>query len=77
MGHESVTEILHLFAASYEPGDHTHPSGGVHNEREDIDVLELPFNKAMAMAMVGSGAVRNGKKIMLLQPAALVGLSYL
>lgn len=71
----SVTEILHFFAANYEPGDRTNQGGGVHAEGEDIDVLELPFDKALDM--VKNGTIRDGKTIMLLQHAALVGLACL
>ena len=71
----SVTEILHFFAASYQPGDRANQGGGVHDEGEDIDVLELPLTEALAM--VRSGTIRDGKTIMLLQHAALVGLDCL
>lgn len=66
----SVTERLHFFAAPYD--DHTRSSegGGLHDEGEDIEVLELDFDKALAM--IGTDIV-DAKTIMLLQWAALSG----
>jgi len=65
----SVTEILHLFVGRYRPDDRVSEGGGHEGEGEDIEVLELPFEEAMAM--VRSGAICDGKTIMLLQYAAL------
>ncbi|MFF8997453.1 NUDIX domain-containing protein [Streptomyces achromogenes] len=67
----SVTERLHFFAAPYTPGDRTGTGGGVEEEGEDIEVLELPF--AEALAMTRDGRITDGKTIMLLQWAALDG----
>lgn len=66
----SVTEILHFFVAEYAR-DQQHGSGGGVDE-EDIEVLELPF--ARALAMIDSGEIKDGKTIMLLQYAQLRGL---
>ncbi|MYW10667.1 NUDIX domain-containing protein [Streptomyces sp. SID2563] len=67
----SVTERLHFFAAPYTPADRTSAGGGVEEEGEDIEVLELPF--AEALAMTRDGRITDGKTIMLLQWAALSG----
>ncbi|WP_031517263.1 NUDIX domain-containing protein [Streptomyces sp. NRRL F-5123] len=67
----SVTERLHFFAAPYTPADRTGIGGGVAEEGEDIEVLELPF--AEALAMTGDGRVVDGKTVLLLQWAALHG----
>ncbi|WP_051740355.1 NUDIX domain-containing protein [Kitasatospora sp. MBT66] len=67
----SVTERLHFFAAPYTPADRTGPGGGVEEEGEDIEVLELPF--AQALAMTRDGRITDGKTILLLQWAALAG----
>lgn len=67
----SVTERLHFFAAPYTPADRTGAGGGVEEEGEDIEVLELPF--AEALAMTRDGRITDGKTIMLLQWAALDG----
>ena len=68
----SVTERLHLFVARYGPGDRVGEGGGLASENEDIGVLELPFDEAMAM--VADGRIRDAKTIMLLQHLALDAL---
>lgn len=65
----SVTEVLHFFVGEYEPADKVADGGGEHGEGEDIEVLERPFDEALAM--IESGAIRDAKTIMLLQHAAL------
>lgn len=67
----SVTERLHFFAAPYTSADRTGAGGGLADEGEDIEVLELPF--AEALAMIRDGRITDGKTIMLLQWAALDG----
>lgn len=67
----SVTERLHFYAAPYRPGDRTAAGGGLEEEGEDIEVLELPFDEALAM--VDDGRIADAKTIMLLQWAALRG----
>jgi len=63
----SVTEMLHFFVAEYSQAQRVDGGGGV--EEEDIEVLELPFEEALAQ--VASGEIRDGKTILLLQFAAL------
>jgi nudix-type nucleoside diphosphatase (YffH/AdpP family) len=65
----SVTEKLHFFAAEYDAMSKVNPGGGVKQEGEDIEVLELPFTQALAA--IKSGEIQDGKTIMLLQHAAL------
>ena len=67
----SVTERVHFYAAPYTPADRTGAGGGLIEDGEDIEVLELPF--AMALAMTGDGRIADAKTIMLLQWAALRG----
>lgn len=71
----SVTEKLHFFVAEYEQGDRATAGGGDTGEGEDIEVLEMPL--ARALQMIKSGAIQDGKTILLLQHAALVGLERL
>ncbi len=71
----SVTEKLHFFVAEYVDADRQTAGGGDTGEGEDIEVLELDL--ATALDMVQSGAIRDGKTIMLLQHAALAGLEQL
>jgi nudix-type nucleoside diphosphatase (YffH/AdpP family) len=65
----SVTEKLHFFIAEYEPGMRVSAGGGIASEGEDIEVLELPIDRALAM--IASGRIVDAKTIMLLQYAAL------
>jgi nudix-type nucleoside diphosphatase (YffH/AdpP family) len=65
----SVTEKLHFFVAEYEPSMRVGSGGGVPDEGEDIEVLELPIDQALAM--IGDGRIVDAKTIMLLQYAAL------
>jgi ADP-ribose pyrophosphatase len=64
----SVTERLHFFVAEYEPADRVGAGGGLADEGEDLEVLELGIDEAMAM--IGAGII-DGKTIMLLQYAQL------
>lgn len=65
----SVTERLFFFTGRYSPEDRTGAGGGDATEGEDIEVLELPVDEALAM--IGDGRIRDAKTIMLLQHAAL------
>lgn len=65
----SVTERLHCFVAEYDAADRVSRGGGNAEEGEDIEVLELPFDEALAM--IGDGRIRDGKTVLLLQHAAL------
>ncbi|MEU7454784.1 NUDIX domain-containing protein [Streptosporangium roseum] len=67
----SVTERLHFFAAPYTADRRTSEGGGLADDGEDIEVVELPFAKALAM--IGSGEIADAKTVMLLQWAALSG----
>ncbi|WP_226476097.1 GDP-mannose pyrophosphatase NudK [Pseudomonas sp. MWU16-30323] len=61
----SVTERIHFFIGEYQPGDRVSDGGGLEDEGEDIEVLELGFEAALAM--VESAEIVDGKTIMLLQ----------
>lgn len=61
----SVTERIHFFIGQYKPGDRTGDGGGLKDEGEDIEVIELGFEEAIGM--VASGEIADGKTIMLLQ----------
>jgi nudix-type nucleoside diphosphatase (YffH/AdpP family) len=65
----SITEKLHFFVAPYQPDMKLGSGGGNPDEGEDIEVLELPIDQAMAM--IGDGRIVDTKTIMLLQYAAL------
>jgi len=63
----SVTELLHFFSAEYSAAQRLGAGGGV--DDEDIEVVELDFDAAVAA--IAAGEIRDGKTIMLLQYAAL------
>ena len=65
----SVTEKLHFFVAEYEPDMRIGSGGGNPDEGEDIEVLELSIDEALAM--IGDRSIVDAKTIMLLQYAAL------
>jgi nudix-type nucleoside diphosphatase (YffH/AdpP family) len=67
----SVTERVHFYAAAYSQESRTTDGGGLADDGEDIEVVELPF--AEALAMIDDGRIADGKTIMLLQWAALKG----
>jgi nudix-type nucleoside diphosphatase (YffH/AdpP family) len=61
----SVSEILYFFIAEYTHSMKVHEGGGVEHEQEDIEVLEISFEKAVAM--IDTGEIRDAKTIMLIQ----------
>jgi len=67
----SVTEKLHFFIARYDASQRVSDGGGMKEEGEDIDVVEMPF--ADALAAIGDGRIVDAKTIMLLQHLALSG----
>lgn len=65
----SVTEKLYFFVAEYDNEAKVSSGGGLEDEGEDIEVLELDFDDAMAM--IRRSEIVDGKTIILLQYAAL------
>ncbi len=61
----SVTEILYFFIAEYAKEMKVSEGGGLEEEQENIEVLELPFEEAYSM--IALGTIKDGKTIMLLQ----------
>jgi len=66
----SVTERLHFYAAPYDAGTREHDGGGLVDEGEHIELVELDIDQAVGM--IGSG-ILDAKTIMLLQWAVLRG----
>lgn len=58
----SVTEILYFFIAEYSKDMKVSDGGGLEEEQENIEVLELDFAKAYEM--MSSGEIKDGKTIM-------------
>jgi nudix-type nucleoside diphosphatase (YffH/AdpP family) len=65
----SLTEKCACFLARYTPGGQTGTGGGLDAEGEDIEVLELDLDEALAM--ITTGAIMDAKTILLLQALAL------
>ena len=65
-----VTELIYFFIAEYDDTQRANDGGGV--DDEDIEVLELPFVRALEM--VASGEIQDGKAVILLQYLQTSGL---
>jgi nudix-type nucleoside diphosphatase (YffH/AdpP family) len=65
----AVTQKIHLFVGEYDPGERGGKGGGLFDEGEDIEVLEIAFEDAVAM--MSDGRIQDAKTIMLLQYAQL------
>lgn len=61
----SVTEILHFFIAEYSDDMKINDGGGLEEEGESIEVLQLPFDETLSM--IDNGEIKDAKTIMLLQ----------
>jgi GDP-mannose pyrophosphatase NudK len=68
----SVTEKLSFFLAEYDAESRVSEGGGLADEGEDIEVIEMPF--AEALAKISTGEILDAKTIMLLQHAAIEGV---
>lgn len=64
----AVTERLHLFLGDYADVDKIAEGGGLAEETEDIEVIEVPLDTALEW--VDRGEIRDAKTIMLLQRLA-------
>jgi nudix-type nucleoside diphosphatase (YffH/AdpP family) len=65
----SVTERVHFYVAPFTAADVVGNGGGLADEGEDIEVLQLDFDEAIRM--IGDGRIADGKTVILLQWAAL------
>lgn len=65
----SVTEILYFFIAEYSSDMKISEGGGLEEEQENIEVLEMDFDKAYDM--ISSGDIKDAKTIMLMQYAKI------
>lgn len=69
----AVTEILHFYLGTYSDQQREGEGGGLDEEQENIEVLEVPLEKAMQM--IRSGEIKDAKTIMLLQQLKLNGIN--
>lgn len=65
----SVTEILYFFVAEYSREMKISDGGGIADESENIEVMEIPFETAIRM--ISTSEIRDAKTIMLLQFAQI------
>lgn len=65
----AVTEILHYFIAEYSDDMKISEGGGLKEETEEIEVLEVGFKEALAM--IYTGEICDAKTIILLQYAQI------
>lgn len=65
----SVTEKLYFYLGEYDASMRVSDGGGIENEGEDLEVLEMPLRTALQL--IKSGEIVDGKTIMLLQHLAL------
>jgi nudix-type nucleoside diphosphatase (YffH/AdpP family) len=68
----SVTEILYFFIAEYSNEMKITDGGGLEEEGENIEVLELSFEEALKM--IDRGEIKDAKTIMLLQHLRIKGI---
>jgi GDP-mannose pyrophosphatase NudK len=68
----SVTERLHLFVGEYTAADRVSAGGGHASEGEDIEVIEVTLDQALAM--IERREIVDAKTIMLVYHARLKGL---
>ena len=61
----SVTEILYFFIAEYSKSMKINDGGGLEEEQEEIEVLELNIDDALKM--IDEGQIKDAKTIMLIQ----------
>jgi nudix-type nucleoside diphosphatase (YffH/AdpP family) len=65
----AVTEIIHLYLGEYSDDMKVNKGGGLEEEDEEIEVLEIPIETALKW--ITSGEIRDAKTIILLQFLAL------
>jgi len=65
----TLTERVSFFAAEIDVAEKAGKGGGLEDEGEDIEILEVPL--ADAFGMIGTGRIMDGKTIMLLQWAVM------
>ena len=68
----AVTEKIHYFIAEYNDAMKISEGGGLESETEEIEVLELDFNKALSMILTGE--IMDAKTVILIQYAKIYNL---
>jgi nudix-type nucleoside diphosphatase (YffH/AdpP family) len=65
----AVTEKIHYFIAEYNQSMKVNAGGGLENETEEIEVLELNFKEVLAL--ISAGKIKDAKTVILLQYAMI------
>lgn len=65
----ALTEKMYLYVAPYSEEMKVNEGGGLASEHEEIEVMEIPFSKALEM--MASGEIQDAKTIILLQYAQI------
>ena len=65
----AIAEVIHFFVSLIDTADRVAEGGGLAEEHEDIEVLEVPLDEAARM--IETGEIFDAKTIVLLQWAAL------
>lgn len=60
----SITERVRLYVAEYDPAKRCGPGGGKPAEGEDVEVIEMDFDDALAM--IDTGGINDAKTVLLL-----------
>lgn len=68
----ALTEKLYYFVGEYSEGMKVSEGGGLESEKEDIEILEMPFKKALQK--IETGEINDVKTIILLQYAQINNL---
>ncbi|WP_233838044.1 NUDIX domain-containing protein [Paraburkholderia sp. ZP32-5] len=70
----SVTEKLYFYLGEYDASMRVNDGGGIEDEGEDLEVIEMPLRRALQL--IDDGEIVDGKTIMLLQYVALRELTH-
>ncbi len=65
----SLSEKLYYFIAEYNDGQKKSSGGGLEQEQEEVEVIEMPFDEAIAL--LNEGKIQDVKMIVLLQYAII------
>ena len=61
----SLTEMLYLYIAEYDEGQKVSKGGGLEEEGEEIKIVEMNFDQALAL--MDQGEIKDAKTLILLQ----------
>jgi nudix-type nucleoside diphosphatase (YffH/AdpP family) len=64
-----MSELIYFFTAEYDASMKVSDGGGLQEEEEEVEVMEMPFQQAILL--MKEGKIKDAKTIMLLQYAQL------